>query len=268
LALLINGLAVNVPGVTVLSPRQQPWCYLTEGKDCTSRVLQPHMWILHKTIADDPERVLPGAGPPGGAQKTATYWQQCDGKALPLNHSGAHLVTGDDGVVACLCDLATVEAYHATVSNPYSVGHETREEVGGLVYSAALGATVETALVGCETLGIQLQVPKLGSYDGHPIKRMLNGGVDCVGIFGHRDNTEARGRWDPGDVLFQMLVARGAEQFDFAAGEDLDVWGQRQRDLNAQLGTKLAEDGIPGHMTVAALKLAGYASGIWVLGKS
>jgi hypothetical protein len=83
-----------------------------------------------------------------------------------------------------------------------------------------------------------------------------------VGIFGHRDNTERRGRWDPGEVVFQMLAARGVEQFDFAAGEDLEVWAKRQRELG------ITADGVPGPGTVAALKAAGYVDGIWALGEA
>jgi hypothetical protein len=266
--LLANGKLVAVDGVTVIAPGEQPWAFVTKPKDACARAGAPSQWLLHKTIADDPERVLFGAGAPDGARATAEFWQQSDGVRQPKRYGAAHGVTGEDGVAACLADLVLDEVYHATVSNPYSVGWETRERVGGAVQQAALDATVAIACTGTRALGIQWQIPKLGSYTGHPLVRMLNGGRDCVGVFGHRDNTEQRGRWDPGDVLFQMLAKAGFEQFDFAAGEDRDVWSARQHDLNAKHGAGLLEDGIPGAKTTAALRAAGYVDGIWVLGKT
>ena len=262
--LLINGEIVPVPGVSIIGSHDAEWAHLSPG-DCRPRrlagaLVYPHLWQLHKTLADDPEVVLPGRGPAGGARRTAAYWQG-DPK-----HSGAHLVTGHDGETACLADLVLVEAYHATVSNLWAVGHETCELVGGKVYEAALDAAVRVCLAGCRAIGIQLQVPKLGSYRGHPHRRMLDGGRTVVGIVGHRDNTEDRGRWDPGDLLFEMLVAAGCEQFDLDSGEDLRVWQERQRELNRH-GHRLVVDGIPGRKTTAALKAEGYVDGIYALGR-
>ncbi len=264
--LLIAGSVVNVPGTCVVAPHEQPWCYLTTGKDCRPRPGRVQQVILHKTIADDPEKILEGVGPAGGAEKTARYWQSCDGKVQPYKNSGAQLVTGDDGIVACLCDLALVEAFHATVSNALSIGIETREQHGGGVYQAALDATVATTITICRTLGIQLQVER-GPYGGHPTPRMLDGGHDMVGVFGHRANTEDRGRWDPGDILFDMLRAHGAESFDFDGREDIATWKARQLALSAK-GHNLAIDGIPGAATTAALKAEGYVDGLWALGRA
>jgi N-acetylmuramoyl-L-alanine amidase len=255
--LLVRGSSIPVKGVKIITSADEPWCRAPASKP------RPTSWarqyILHKTIADDPEQVIAGAGPIDGDKQTISGWAG--------GVDGAHLVTGYDGRTCCLADLALVETYHATASNEWSVGHEMKERPGGGVYQATLDAAVEVCLAACRALGIQLQMPKLGSYTKHPIPRMNEagptpGGPDMVGIFGHRDNTERRGRWDPGDVVFQMLAARGVEQFDFAAGEDLKVWTDRQHVLG------LAADGVPGPKTVAALKAAGYIDGIWALGKA
>jgi hypothetical protein len=258
--LLIHGIVVPVPGVIIVSAVDAAWAHLSPG-DCRPRSSSwVRQWVLHKTIADDPEIVLPGGGPSGGQERTAEYWLN------DPHHSGAHGVTGHDGVAACLCDLAKIEAYHATVSNAWSVGWETCELPGGKVYRDALNATIAICLAGCEVLGIQFQIPSR-TYNGHPIKRMINGGPDMVGIFGHRDNTEDRGEWDPGNTLFQMLLDRGCEAFDFDAGEDIAVWKQRQADLNTH-GHNLTVDGVPGPATTVALAKEGYRSGIWALGRT
>lgn len=255
--LLMDGETVLAPGVTIIGPHEAPWATLTAG-DCCPRSLRVQQLILHKTIADDPEKVLEGAGPPGGAEKTAEYW------AGDPKHSGAPLVTGDDGVVACLVDLVRVMGYHGNQANDRSIGFETRERVGGGVFQAALDATVAVSLVVVEHLGIQLQMPRM--YRNQPMPRFADGGKTLFGVFGHRDVTDRRGRWDPGDLLFDMLTAHGGERFDFDANEDRNVWMKRQEDLIAK-GHNLVADGLPGPATTAALKLEGYRGGVWALGK-
>lgn len=256
--LLVAGLVVPVPGVTVIGPHDAVWSHLSPG-DCRPRTIVPHQIILHKTKGGVPELVRPGLGPRGRAERTADFW------AGDPTHSGAQLVSGSDGVVGCLCDVVLTEAYHATVSNPYSIGIETYEEQGGIVYEAAIESTIAVVLTLVEHLGIQLQVPR--TYNGRPLARMANGGRDVIGVLGHRDNTDRRGHWDPGDELFRRLRAHGAESFDFDAGEDKAVWKSRQLALNAK-GYKLDVDGIPGPATTAALRHEGYRGGVWALGKT
>lgn len=267
--LLIGGKIVPVPGVKVIGPQDAAWAHLGPGDASPRAALksrgcpdQPHMWIWHKTIADDKERLRPGKGPEGGARRTADWWRE------DPHYSGTHLVSGHEGEVACLADLRDVVAWHATISNFFAVGHETCELLGGFVYEAALEATVASTWVGCEALGIQIQIAKLGSYTGHPFKRMArDGGRDMVGIFGHCHNTEDRNIFDPGTILFEMAAKRGAEQFDIEARQDLAVWSDRQRDL-VKLGHKLVIDGVAGPATTAALALEGYRGGIWINGRS
>ena len=107
-------------------------------------------------------------------------------------------------------------------------------------------------------LGIQRQYhsPYLG--EAHPVARLAAGGADCVGIFGHRDQTTERGRGDPGDAV----MAAGAEAsylgLNFDTGADREFWRPIQRDLGIEA------DGIPGPQTVAALVAAGHRCGMWV----
>lgn len=275
--LLIGGKIYPVPGVKVINPHDAAWAHLSPGDGMPRRVIggkriRPQMYMWHKTIADYPERLLPGKGPLGGARRTADYWRE------DPHYGGAHLVSGDEGEVGCLADLELTEAFHATISNRFSIGHETREvtlvengkRLGGF-YEACVQATIACTWVACEALGIQLQSHRYSDgtrYTGHPLKRMLetNGGADMWGVFGHRDNTEARGKWDPGELIWQMAEARGMEFFDFEAREDIEVWKGRQRELQRH-GHDLQITGIPDLATVAALKLEGYRGGVYALGK-
>lgn len=266
--LLIDGRSVPVPGFEILSPHEIDWVDLDEH-DSRPRDNRPQQAILHRTIADDPEVVLAGRGPAGGDEDVARMWHK------DLKSSGAQLVTSCSGRTACLVDLCRFAAWHDSnyVSNLLAYGHEMKEVKGGGVYQATYDACLEITLVATGGgyydengervggLGIQWQCPI--RYDGKPLKRFANGGLDLVGIFGHRDVTSERNRHDPGDLIFGMLRARGVEAFDFAAGEDLDVWGNRQRWL-AREGLYTGKiDGIPGPKTTKALQHLGYPGGIF-----
>lgn len=256
--LLVNGSEHPVEDLVIVNPKNTPWCKL-DTRDFRRR---PTSWvrqiILHTTNGQWPQRVLPGRGPGGKAQAIASYWRG------ERQSSAAHLVIDNDGTVACLCDLATVEAFHATVSNAWSIGIEMYQEPNGGVYEAVYDATVKLVPALCRLFGIQLQIPKL-AYRNAPLRRMADGGRSCVGVFGHRDNTHERGHGDPGDEIFNRLAAIGAERFDFDGHEDLEVWKQRQHDLNAG-GAALTIDGVAGPGTRDALRTAGRPDGIWALG--
>lgn len=105
---------------------------------------------------------------------------------------------GRELAVACLGDLVRDEAFHATVSNPYSVGIELYQEADGGIWEASYVALIRIAEVLCDALGIPFQVVA-DPYTGHPLARFLDGGPAYRGILSHRDNTEQRGRGDPGD---------------------------------------------------------------------
>lgn len=258
--LLIAGQVVPVPGVTVIGPHDATWSHLDPG-DWRPRTNHPSMVILHKTKGDDPERIVEGTGSVGRAERVAEYWQSNP------EHSGAHMVI-DGHVAACLADLELVEAYHANQANHRAIGIEHYEELGGITFQGTIDNAVPCWRAIAVACGIQLQFPRLGTYHGQPMARFTDGGSTLVGFFGHRDVTNRRGRWDPGDAVFAALAIHlGAEDFDFEAGEDLVVWKGRQLDLVAR-GHKLIVDGIPGPLTTAALKAEGYEGGIWALGRA
>lgn len=224
------------------------------------------MKIIHKTIADDPEKILETPGPSarwGGAQDTVQFWAQkkdANGKAAPV--SGTHIVTGHNGMTVCTQDLCRFIGWHANQANNLSWGHEIKEVNGGGVHRQALLAAVEITLVDTLTIGVQQQCPT-HYKNGVPYPRFVNGGKDLVGVFGHRDVTTDRGYWDPGDTIFKLLVERGFESFDFYAKQDLDVWAKRQEWLKGLGFYKGIIDGVAGYDTTMALKAAGFPNGIF-----
>jgi hypothetical protein len=263
--ILIAGRIVEVPGVRVLSPHELPWVSL-DAADCRPRTNDPQQWILHKTLGDDHEQVLDGAGPSadyGGDEDSAKDWQS------DSRHAGSHLIVGYDGTVADLADLARYCAWHDgnVQSNMLSVGLEMKEKYGGGCFAVTFAAAVEVTAIGMSELGIQWQCPR--HYRNNvPFPRFADGGRNLVGCFGHRDVTDHRGYHDPGDLIFDMLEStHHFERFDFYGREDLDVWSARQERLHALGYYAGAIDGIPGKHTTAALAAAGFPAGIYARGR-
>ncbi len=261
--LLVAGRFVDVPGVTVLPPASHggpAWCALAPG----DYRMRPTRWVrqvvLHTTKGIWPQLILTGRGPGSSDRVVAEFW-----RGDPA-HSAAQFVVDTDGTVACLCDVAYGEAYHAEASNPWSVGIEMYQVAGGGVYQATIDATVRLVLVLCDALGIPPQIHAL-AYRGVPLARMETGagvarqqlgGPDVVGIVGHRDNTSNRGRGDPGDAIYEALEVAGAEPLDFSVGQDLNVGRARQQALNAR-GAHLVVDGLVGPASLAAARQLGFA---------
>lgn len=250
--LLIAGTLHEVPGVDVIGPHEQQWAHLSPG-DYRMRRGSPTMMILHTTKGVHPQRIVNTPGPRGRAERTAEMWSD------DPEYSGAHGVTGSDGVAACLADLVFVAPHHATVSNPYAVGWEVYQEAAGVIHLPAIVATVAICDVVADVLELPRQFHRL-PYSGHPLKRFADGGRGCYGFFGHRDNTERRGRGDPGDGIFVALENAGWEPLDFEHHQDLEVGARRQKKLNA-MGAHLAVDGFFGPASVREMRRRGFRNG-------
>lgn len=260
--LLIGGHLHPVAGLDIIPPASHggpAWARIDPGDYMTRRTPWIRQVIIHTTKGKHPQPVLEGAGEGGRDRVVADFWRG------DPNHSAAQLVVDTDGSVACLADLASAASYHAEGSNPWSVGIEMYQMGGGELYQATIDATVKLVLALCELLGIPAQLPR-GAYRGVPLARMETGsgsgrrqlgGPDCVGIFGHRDNTGNRGRGDPGDAIYAALIDAGAEAIDFARGEDLELGRARQRALNAR-GERLTVDGLVGPGSIAAMRRRGF----------
>lgn len=261
--LVLSGRVVAVPGLKIIPPASHggpPWAFLHPDDSRPRAASWIRQLIVHSTGGRWPQPIVSGSGPGGEAARIADIWH-----SDPV-HSGAALIVDSAGTVACLCDLARTTAYHAEGSNGWSVGIEMFQRPDGGIYRTTIDATATLCMALCEALGIPAQVHRR-PYANAPLSRMETGagrlrrntgGPDAVGIFGHRDNTGERGRGDPGDAIYEALLAAGAEPLDFAAGEDLAVARRRQAALNAR-GERLSIDGLVGPASIAAARRHGFA---------
>lgn len=270
--LIIRGKEVEVPGVVVRNFKEEPKLALrvkhpngaNDGE--SPRKYPVTLIVLHTTKGipggkdNRPQFLKSGRGPDTKAEdRTATYW------STDPQHSGAHIVIDHDGSVACLADLHEVCAYHAGNRdiNHRSIGIEIFQGSDAELYEEQLRVVVKVVDVLTEQFGIQRQIP--ASYKNKPVPRLDAGGEDFIGVVGHRDVSNNRGRGDPGDFIFSFLQQAGYEQFDLFSNGDLSVWKERQKEVAVKSGLQLTIDGIPGPATRAALRQLGYQSGLWAL---
>jgi len=263
----VNGRLVEVPGVVTVPPAAFGGPRWAKLSDADHRV-RPKLWIrqiiIHSTRGQWPQPIVEaggGKGSGGQAQHVADVW------ATDPAHSAAQILVDAAGVVTSFCDVGLFMAYHAEGSNPWSVGIEMHQREDGCVFRSTIDATVKTCIALCAALDIPFQY-NAAPYHNAPLHRMEQGeramrhnigGPDCVGIFGHRDNTSERGRGDPGDAIYSALEAAGADGFDFEHSDDLRAGIQRQAALNAR-GESLKLDGICGPASMAAMRRQGFAS--------
>jgi N-acetylmuramoyl-L-alanine amidase len=266
---LYFGRLYEVPGLKVISPGDEPWAKM-DGSDYARRDTP---WIrqitIHTTKGTWPQLIRPGVGPVGRARDTAMFWST---SSVP---GGAPFVIGSGGEVACLVDIGKYQTYHATTVNPWSVGIEMYQEADGSIYDVVLDNCVKLVVFLCDLLGVPLQGSGRIYHEDGILQRMLHGGPDVVGVYGHRDNawqfpewmdaptrarypngTSSRGKGDPGEEIFIRLNKAGKLNFDIDNHGEMMFWKVIQNQLNAQtwIKTKLNIDGICGPGTVAALK--------------
>jgi len=247
--LILRGLQVPTPFHST-SFLEDP-AYRLGASDRASR---PSTWVrgivLHTTQGRHPQPIKPGLGGGGSALANVKYWNRSP------DYAGAHLLVDRDGVVYQTADIVLEQTWHATSVNAVTVGIEIVQESDGSLYQGQLDATLRLVNWLTEQLGIQRQIP--APYKG-PLDRLVAGGKDVVGVYGHRDQTKSRGRGDPGDGVMDMLAAAGYERFDLDLRQDLYAWIERQLTMG------LHADGVAGPATVAELKTRpSTANGLWV----
>ena len=268
--IVLAGQAVALPGFDVTNFLDDRKLKLAPGD---VRMRSPHerafvhLIVMHSTggipggTDQRPQTIMPGFGPStNGGERFVGSWS-----SDPSRPGGAHLIVDFDGKIYCCADLVTQAAYHAQLANGCSIGIEVVQ--GGeyaQMYAEQISVAAKLAVALCAVMPtpIQRQIPT--AYSGHPIQRFVASQQtgaplsDVVGIVGHRDLTANRGFGDPGDAIMDALEAAGCERLDFANYADISTWKNRQE----QLGMA-APDGIPGPMTVAALRQSGYRDGLW-----
>jgi len=269
---VIQGAQIKVSGLTVRNWHDDPRLRLrigqsngaNDGRERKTRWVRSIVLHTTKGIPGDKDTrqqtIRPGLGAPGNlAEAVARYWSTSELAC------GAHLVCDFDGTWVCLADLATECAYHATTINDVSIGIEICQGHDAEMYEGQLASVVTMVDFLTAHFSIQRQIPNL--YLG-PIPRLEDGGADCVGVFGHRDQTDNRGPGDPGDAIMSRLADAGYERLDFRTGQDLKVWRERQELVSRRLDVPLDLDGISGPDTVARLEQLGYPDGLWALGRA
>ena len=207
--------------------------------------------VFHTTRGRWPQEIRPGVSPSSqDGESNARYWSRSSGMA------GAHLIVDSGREILPTAGLSRVAAYHAGGVNDVTIGVEIVQFADGLIWEDELDP-VCVLLADFLTLRFEIQRQFQELYHGGPCKRLKAGGADCVGLYGHRDQTDDRGRGDPGDALWVKLRAAGYEGIDFERNTDVGVWKARQRHLNtigARSGANLKADGIPGPATAKALR--------------
>lgn len=256
--LVFAGKRVLVPGVNVISWLDDPRLRLKLPEDGRARQggYFTQIIALHSTRgapdSDDkrPQTLLPDLGP-----STRAGYEVVEDWRTDHRCAGGHLIDDFDGTVYQLADLVTETTYHATSINHRSIGIETKQgRAQNEFYTGQLAALKAVVDVITAELGIPRCVPS--GYHG-PLARLERGGADYWGVCGHRDQTDRRGFGDPGDHVMDSL---GYQRVNIAAGEDLALVKALQQALGFRAS---ACDGIPGPITRAALRKAGYQHGLW-----
>lgn len=207
--LIIDGARVPVPGVRVCTWRDDPK-RAPRVTDGATRTVKPVAIVLH-TSRGVRGVVRDGARASTRAETLALY------QTRTAREVSWCATVDTDGDVLQQCDAATWTCWHAGHANRWTVGIEMVQHPDtGDLWRAQVDATVAVVRVLCDTLGIPRRVP-VGA-DGRPVVGVVpswqsaaKGGAATrwPGVIGHRHLTTDRGPGDPGDAIFEALLAAG-----------------------------------------------------------
>ncbi len=300
--ILVAGKLTPFAHAAVLGPGEQSWLTIQarDGRKRTTIDPQPQMITNHTTKGLWPQKIVPGSPTYDAVlrcKQIADDWR-IGPRGSKLSGSAAFIVCGK--FVVQLVDPVVFITYHAGQNevNTRSIGIEMVQEADGSLHSDTLDTTVELNVLLADACGIPFQVHGViapandnAKAEVPVVRRLRQGGADCCGVFGHRDNSWIepewlplryqgeqlermrrtypdgygdRGRGDPGDEIVLRLKRRGALSFDFHQRQDLAWWMRVQHELNLRFGANLREDGVCGPRTVAEMRRRGlWNGGIW-----
>jgi len=183
---------------------------VTDGKQ---RTREKVTGIVLHTSRGVRGHVRPGAFPSKRAELLALY------QSRTTRDVSWHLTIDTDGTVIQQADAALWMCWHAGHANGWSVGIECVQQPDtGDLWSVQVDACVAVVEALCGALGIARRTPV--GRDGKPWAGLIHeqqeaseGGLGrpFAGVLGHRALTRNRGPGDPGDVIFDALLARGFE---------------------------------------------------------
>lgn len=200
--------------------------YVTD-KDKREREARGIIGHTHKGVKGD---LLPGVGPNTTIDEKLALYQVTTKRYVSWDYT-------IDGNADVTCQNDPLEDYtwQAGHVNPFTLGFEmVQVHNDGDVYESQINGAVLLIDFLTYVLGIQRQIPwdkKHNRPNLDQIKRLVNGGRDVVGVYGHVNVTSERGEGDPGPYLFIKLKEAGYEIFDYDDEEDLETWKIRQKDL-------------------------------------
>lgn len=210
--LVIDGRSVEVPGVTVVTFRDDP---KNVPRATDGRRRQAHesvTGIVVHTTGGRRGQLKPKFKASSRALNLARY------QANTKREVSWHLTIDTDGTVVQSADTSWL-CWHAGHVNARTVGIELVQDLDGTVYEDQLAAAVRVIDVLCRELGVPRRVPV---RDGEPFDKILVPDDMFVGVYGHRNvwklqkagpgkfkKVGTRGPGDPGDWIFKALLAEG-----------------------------------------------------------
>jgi hypothetical protein len=204
--MIVDGKRIAVPGVNVTTwlddPKRAP--RVTDG---ATRKVPPCAVVLH-TSRGVRGGVREGSRPSTLAETLALY------QARTAREVSWHITVDTDGDVLQQADASTWTCWHAGRANAWSVGIELVQAPDtGDLWRVQVDAAVRVVDALCGALSIPRRVPVTPS--GRPVVGVVAGwvasSVRWAGVIGHRNLTSDRGPGDPGDAIFDALLAAGFE---------------------------------------------------------
>lgn len=254
------GRAIEVPGIDSRSwvdpvepPPRSPNVYTNVRGDLGAYrpdMVQPVTGIVWHTVHGTATGEVLRDGTCGTSSEAYAYAADF---AKPSREASSTFIVADNGRLLALSDLITARSWHAGPWNPWTVGIEIDQHSAGGICAAAIDTAVRLAWWLSEAFGVQpmVAVRPDGQPDLSDIPRLQGEGARSFhGHYFHADQP-VRSTGDPGPAFARAFMASGAEGFDVARDQDIQVWKARQD----YLGLPVAEqDGIPGARTVAAIE--------------